>query len=174
MGALHWIGYINNREVMCQNNREVISAVIVSFDVSNERFVDFLFPEEVQIPDQVLWLHQCVAGVLGNCLCLSNYYNSKRIDIWIMQDYGVRESWSKRYSFRTTDVLVFEDWKLLWSFTNGELLIDTGVSKLVHDPKSDRSRVLKIDGIDDSEMEFSVPLNYVESLISPDTVGIKY
>ncbi|PON58766.1 hypothetical protein TorRG33x02_290210 [Trema orientale] len=48
-------------------------------------------------------------GVLGDCLCVISNYTSNRtkdfrkrksdcVDIWVMKEYGVKESWTKLYS----------------------------------------------------------------------------
>ena len=56
--------------------------------------------------------HMNVAA-LGGCLCvICNYYNcdrydqvkADRVDIWVMKEYGVKESWTKLYSIKESDV----------------------------------------------------------------------
>ncbi|XP_026429129.1 F-box protein At3g07870-like [Papaver somniferum] len=160
-GALHWISV--------KNSRGVSSRVIVSFDVSREEFVDILFPER----SEMYWADDCVLGVLEECLGLGIYHkNIHLIHVWLMQEYGVRASWTKRFSFSTIDITVHNEWKLIWSSTNGELLIHDGRhGKLIYDPKYHSYRVLKVHGIDDIKMQWSTPLNYLESLVSPNSIG---
>ncbi|XP_026379474.1 F-box/kelch-repeat protein At3g06240-like [Papaver somniferum] len=154
-GALHWIGF-NNISTMC-------SRVVISFDASTQRFVDILFPKEAQLS----YIRDCL-GVLEDRLSLGIYHN-QCIDVWLMQDYGVTESWSKRFSFSTTNI-VMSHLKFLWSFKNGELLIKNGSDNLLYDPKNEKFKVLKIQGMDDIDMQRSVLLNYVESLVSPNSI----
>lgn len=36
-------------------------------------------------------------GVLEGCLCLLAKVDKVGVEVWVMQDYGVRESWTKRF-----------------------------------------------------------------------------
>ncbi|XP_071724004.1 F-box protein CPR1-like [Rutidosis leptorrhynchoides] len=36
--------------------------------------------------------------MLGGCLCVGIYYRG-RVDKWVMKEYGVKESWTKLFSF---------------------------------------------------------------------------
>ncbi|XP_026420389.1 F-box protein CPR1-like [Papaver somniferum] len=138
-GALHWLG------VNTHIKPGSLTRVIVSFDVGSERFVDILFPEDAEITNRDRVIDY--VGVLEDCLSLCTYHiHIHRIDIWLMQEYGVTESWTKRFSFRTYDIFIdIYRLKPLWSFTNGELLIVTnGEDKLSYDPKNDSLRVFEI------------------------------
>ncbi|XP_028069126.1 F-box protein CPR1-like isoform X4 [Camellia sinensis] len=33
--------------------------------------------------------------VLNGCLCVRHYYLKKGVDLWVMKEYGVKESWTK-------------------------------------------------------------------------------
>ncbi|XP_026429132.1 F-box protein CPR1-like [Papaver somniferum] len=119
-GALHWLGVLKIKGVTFR--------VIVSLDVRSGGFVEFFYPKKVQeLIKNTYGVRECTVGELEECLCLGVYHKLiNHIDVWFVQEYGVRESWTKRYSFSTTNVSVDSRWKLLWSFTAGELLMDTG------------------------------------------------
>ncbi len=34
-------------------------------------------------------------GVLGRCLTILCIHNKVRLDVWVMKEYGVKESWTK-------------------------------------------------------------------------------
>ncbi|XP_026397104.1 F-box/kelch-repeat protein At3g06240-like [Papaver somniferum] len=70
-GALHWKA----------------KKIIVSFDVSDEIFKEFPLPEQPLDDGGGVEL-----GILESCLCLVSYSTSGRFDIWVMQDYGVKDS----------------------------------------------------------------------------------
>ncbi|RZC58934.1 hypothetical protein C5167_006230 [Papaver somniferum] len=102
-GKLHWLGV----------TRADNSSVIVSLDIGNEKF------DEMSLPEEPLEAREALkyVGALEGCLCMiSNSYDFMRlVDIWVMQEYGVMKSWSKR--FRLTQVFIAQTYFTpLWSF----------------------------------------------------------
>ncbi|XP_026458627.1 F-box protein CPR1-like [Papaver somniferum] len=84
-GNLHWLA-------LGQNN-----CLLLSLDIADGSF------KEMQLPRHLLEMEMnkdiCI-GVLQGCLCLlvSSYVNGvKDSEVWEMLDYGVQESWTKRY-----------------------------------------------------------------------------
>ncbi|XP_026433855.1 F-box protein CPR1-like [Papaver somniferum] len=81
-GNLHWLA-------LGQYN-----FLLLSLDISGENF------EEMQLPRKIPKLNKdmCV-GVLQGCLCLlvRSDVNGVKFEVWEMLDYGVQESWTKRY-----------------------------------------------------------------------------
>jgi len=61
--------------------------VIVGFNLKLENFNEVPLPdiEVSNIPD---------VAVLGGCLCM-NVYKTTQIDVWVMKEYGNRDSWIK-------------------------------------------------------------------------------
>ncbi|XP_026460036.1 F-box/kelch-repeat protein At3g06240-like [Papaver somniferum] len=92
--ALHWASSV----------KAINSNVIVSFDVTSETFVEFVYPEEHRLAQQGKY---DFVGLLEDRLCLIVFHGIVRrngiwvmpyTDIWVMQYYGVRESWTKQFS----------------------------------------------------------------------------
>ncbi|GMI66269.1 F-Box Protein92 [Hibiscus trionum] len=85
-GKLHWISYPD------KNNA---TNLIMSFDLANEQFL------EVPLPDcMISWdrqFHELV--VLRGCLSAVSFEDdNEELEIWVMKEYGVRESWVKEFS----------------------------------------------------------------------------
>ncbi|KAL2524831.1 F-box protein [Abeliophyllum distichum] len=80
-GRLHW---------MSQWGR-----YILSFDLAEDSF------QEIPIPDQTLrsWMN-CHLSVLGGYLsaALPSRGGNRALDIWVMKEYGVQESWVKEFN----------------------------------------------------------------------------
>ncbi|KAF7143316.1 hypothetical protein RHSIM_Rhsim05G0173700 [Rhododendron simsii] len=89
-GALHWI-------VSNESNDN-----IVSLDLAKETYGEVLGPEYGDG-----YLHEML-DVLNGCLCIVRYCNACA-DVWIMKEYGIRESWTKLVVIPYTLGLVLED-----------------------------------------------------------------
>ncbi|XP_026379658.1 putative F-box protein At3g49980 [Papaver somniferum] len=76
-GALHWL----------------TKKVMVSFNISEERF------EEMQLPMPLKSLLEMV-GLLKGRPGVFGLNEKNNLELWAMQDHGVPESWTKLYSIR--------------------------------------------------------------------------
>ncbi|KAK9932993.1 hypothetical protein M0R45_020208 [Rubus argutus] len=78
-GYLHWVGLPTNG-----------SRFIYAFDVESECF------QQIPLPPWTLDknITKCNLGVLNGCLCITVRVSSY-INVWVMKDYGVKESWTK-------------------------------------------------------------------------------
>ncbi|OVA01221.1 F-box domain [Macleaya cordata] len=169
-GALHWIAtrWIGSKA------RKV---VLVSFDIGDETFKEVPPPEHFKNKkfhkNKLGSLRNCLnVGVLGGCLCvLCHLYKVIFVDVWVMKDYGVRESWTKLFTIvqeMVTRPFVFLS--LVQTFDNGEILLQKSDNALLlYDMKQGRSRILKIRHI---RRSFEVE-TYVESLVSPNLCTYK-
>ncbi|KAF5751171.1 hypothetical protein HS088_TW02G00181 [Tripterygium wilfordii] len=140
-GAVHWVGYYNSSEEVGNSNRLVIAL----FDMTEEVF------EELNLPDGIAddILEQLSVTVFGRLLSVIQYKRWVRklgyhgCCIWVMNEYGVAESWTK--------LLNIDFWsglrKVLGLRNNGEVLLVKNDGELVsHDPWSKRSSKLEIHG----------------------------
>ncbi|KAK9284767.1 hypothetical protein L1049_023944 [Liquidambar formosana] len=85
-GALHWIARVDNA-----------STLICAFDIGNEQFQTIL-PPPFSFSERGHAIDWANLGVIGGCLyicaCEDADYHSA-VEIWVMKDYGVKESWMK-------------------------------------------------------------------------------
>jgi len=153
-GTVNWLAIDNS-----SSNSSL--RAIVSLDLENESYKKLPHPDL----KNELW----TLGVLRDCLCIfasSDIF----IDIWVMKEYGNKESWTKLYNvpymedrglFAYTKVLyVSEDDKMLMDF------YELGSNKLklvVYDSKNGTLKIPVIQNIN-RRMD---PKVYIESLISP-------
>lgn len=61
-------------------------------------------------------------GMLEECLCVVAG-NKETFEVWVMQDYGVPDSWNKLYSINKNDT--FTPYQVLGPLTNGEILCNS-------------------------------------------------
>ncbi|KAL2524834.1 F-box protein [Abeliophyllum distichum] len=131
-GRLHWMsqcGKFNGRH----------DRMIVSFDLSDDSFRKITKPESGDLRS---WLSSYVVE-LGGCLCTFVQLppSNGAMDIWVMKDYGVQESWVKVYTIRPNYSLIYMgpqfrksysiwrnlSWKsvrILCLLKNGEILLE--------------------------------------------------
>ncbi|XP_026436014.1 F-box/kelch-repeat protein At3g06240-like [Papaver somniferum] len=126
-GNFHWLA----------DRPEDCSGFLVSLDISNEIFKEMELPIENLEDD--LYFYE--VGVLEGCLGLLEDLYDDHVRLWVMQNYGVGDSWTVRYTFKDHRILN-RDVRLTWSFKSGEILLG-GVGTyglLVCDPKYGRNR----------------------------------
>ncbi|KAK8276183.1 hypothetical protein V6Z11_D10G183600 [Gossypium hirsutum] len=69
---------------------------INSFDFDTEQFGIVPPPHHFQELDKCS--SECTkTGVLGGCLFICHYPDFMQFDIWVMKEYGVKESWTKQF-----------------------------------------------------------------------------
>ncbi|MCH87083.1 F-box protein [Trifolium medium] len=109
-------------------------------------------------------------GVLMECLCIFGR-SSKFLDVWIMKEYGNKESWTKLYHVRHMEDRHLRAYrKASYVFVNDQLLMDfyklrssNELTLAVYDSKNDSLKIVGIQNID----RWMNPEVYIESLISP-------
>lgn len=89
-GCLHWI---MTRELVSES-----ANMLVAFDFHVEQFKVVDQPEVI---DNKLDMD---VAILGGCLCLSINDNHMNIDVWIMREYGLKESWTKLFTIPQSEV----------------------------------------------------------------------
>ncbi|GLT37105.1 hypothetical protein SLA2020_114410 [Shorea laevis] len=85
-GTLHWAN--------CSPSG---SQFIHTFNFVTERFGAVSPPARFSEEDKK-FIDSFRIGVLGGCLYAIFFENSLRLDIWIMKEYGVTESWTKQFA----------------------------------------------------------------------------
>ncbi|GMI70363.1 F-Box Protein92 [Hibiscus trionum] len=84
-GALHW-----------HNISPRGGEFINSFDFDAEQFGIVPPPDHFKESNKK-YAEFTMTGVLGGCLFIINFEASTQFDIWVMKEYGVKESWTKQF-----------------------------------------------------------------------------
>ncbi|XP_058203833.1 F-box/kelch-repeat protein At3g23880-like [Rhododendron vialii] len=147
-GALHWIPIVRSKDI------------IVSLDLARETF------GEVSQPDYVDSCRNLTMDVVGGCLY--TLYNSNRlgVELWVMKEYGIRESWTKLVAIHDkTHSLYGQLFKPLFILKNGDILMAVRGHLVQYNPK-DGSFFYRT--VDKCFLSFRA-YPYIGSLVSPDT-----
>ncbi|KAG6661186.1 hypothetical protein CIPAW_03G156100 [Carya illinoinensis] len=98
---------------------------IISFDLENEQLRE--------VPSTTLKGYDYHLVSLGGCLSAAVYFNHCKLEIWVMKEYDVDESWIKRFNIKAY---------------NGEILLEYESRALVsYDPKGGEFKDLMFQGI---------------------------
>ncbi|EEF29668.1 ubiquitin-protein ligase, putative [Ricinus communis] len=111
-GALHWL--------VSQDPDSTVADTIVALDLGVEDYHVVPKPEFVDMNCNM------GVGVLQGCLSLLAYARSERVDVWVMEEYMVKESWSKLFSVARLEVIgILRSLKpLAYSKSGNEVLIE--------------------------------------------------
>ncbi|KAL7601832.1 hypothetical protein Lser_V15G25417 [Lactuca serriola] len=128
-GHLHWLGYIN---------RKMGPKTIVAFDLGSETFREIPPPDSILDEDDN---RQDILGVLAEKLCVITHV---RVDgtcvVWVMDKYGVAESWVKRHVFS----LIIGDYTSVFGFTSrNEFLFEDDGYVVLYDPNANALKIFQ-------------------------------
>ncbi|KAL3655196.1 hypothetical protein CASFOL_000982 [Castilleja foliolosa] len=85
-----WVGPVNGSLHMLCMDKSRRHSKIVGFSVENENYFEMMFPKGT---DSVMGL-----DLLGGCLSMTCGNTESQINIWVMKEYGVQESWTNLIS----------------------------------------------------------------------------
>ncbi|PQM34583.1 F-box protein CPR30-like [Prunus yedoensis var. nudiflora] len=96
--ALHWVQL---------RERRGKNLVIVSFDISTELFGELMIPQDVSVRiieypnvDCHVWISKHKGSVaLVECSTMFIASSQTQLHLWVMEEYGVVESWTKLYTY---------------------------------------------------------------------------
>ncbi|KAJ4968587.1 hypothetical protein NE237_015288 [Protea cynaroides] len=158
--ALHWIA---NREP----EPNTTSSFIGSFDLQDEEYRELPLPDFDFVKNNA----PMKLAVLGGQLCVLWPFLGVRVEVWLMKEYGVRDSWEKQFSIeqpRIEQPWVMRNLEFLrpicYSKT-GEVILQIDLDAVVlFDPRRRRVRNLIVYGAPDlfeieSFVGSLVPLN---------------
>lgn len=157
-GNLHWV--VNEETEHGETN------LIVSFDLGCEEYGLVVQPEFTNTK-----FHLDVE-VLGGCLSLICNYYLTNVDIWVMKEYGVKESWTKLISVPQPGVLrSFQNVRPIgYSKRGGEVLLQHGPLRLLwYDLKGETGKSVRMRDV----QELSQVTMCVGSLVSLKSRGGK-
>ncbi|KAI8561477.1 hypothetical protein RHMOL_Rhmol04G0343000 [Rhododendron molle] len=158
-GAPHWFGH-------GITDIDVRYFLIVCFDVMEEKF------KEVPTSTHDVESYFFKVDVLDGCLCAVDSRLEGHINVWVMKEYGVKESWTKLFVVPNVPLNVageffFHYFDLLCLTKDGEavlrLMLEASVKLAIYNPKH---KTYKRIGIPQDWEWFDVSL-CVESLVSP-------
>nr|XP_027118413.1 F-box/kelch-repeat protein At3g23880-like [Coffea arabica] len=135
---------------------------ILSLDLANETY------GEVEQPKYGEGTFDWTLEVLGGCLSIVRYYRSSRVEVWILKDYGVKESWTKVVLISNfSDPGYLCSCKPVFQSNDGEILfyyLSNLPGLMLYNPKSNSLMHPHI-----TKLEVLVGVNmYVESLVLLD------
>lgn len=152
--SLHWLAYRGGYD-------DDDHRLVASFNLSNERFTYFsLPPHDSSLPCYAL-------GVLQGCLCaICDDIDYTDVEIWLMKEYGVVNSWTKFVSIPLNMGIQNISYMMpLGSLNEDEILLEIDFqSLLIYDAKKKVFRGVR-SGYDLNL--FGDAMVYVESLVSP-------
>ncbi|KAI3453497.1 hypothetical protein Pfo_010160 [Paulownia fortunei] len=156
-GILHWIGYDRH------------SGVIFAFDIGEER--GHHIPLPLGLGDEP---GNIVLAVWDDHLCLSDNSSEIQVDVWIMKQYGVVESWTRDFILKSLIPSDLRPYPLIpiTTLRNGDQLMSRpyGQSLISFYPK-----IKKCSKLDVSDVEGTVSFlfGYIPRFFSPNNVFIR-
>ncbi|KAK7303218.1 hypothetical protein RJT34_14120 [Clitoria ternatea] len=134
------------------------SWIVVSLDLGKECYRELLQPDYGGVAVVTLTL-----GVLRDCLCMLSHCDTFS-DVWLMKDYGNKESWTKLFSvpyMGNPDSFPYT--KALYISEDDQVLLEFQSKLVVYNPRDGTFKIPEIQNING----WVVPEVYAESLISP-------
>ncbi|XP_060182750.1 F-box/kelch-repeat protein At3g06240-like [Lycium barbarum] len=119
-GAFHWLGL---SECIAMSDS---GFTLVSFGVSNEAYGEIPLLERMCYVSNSM-SDRLVISVLGGMLCFHSTHNPHgegTFMLWVMKDYGVKESWTELFTIRETSIYPVRP---IYRFGNGEVLLCCGL-----------------------------------------------
>ncbi|KAF9672976.1 hypothetical protein SADUNF_Sadunf11G0100300 [Salix dunnii] len=112
--SIHWIEYSSNHV-----------GFVSAFDFVLEQFKLVPLPPDSQIHDGVGLMYPSSVGVIKGCLFMTNgvCIETEKFEIWVMEEYGIRESWSKKFVLSNLDVQHGTFYQPLYFLSSGEILL---------------------------------------------------
>ncbi|XP_014507390.1 F-box/kelch-repeat protein At3g06240-like [Vigna radiata var. radiata] len=116
-GAIHWLAY----------RYDASMNVIVAFDLTERSFSEILLPEGFDCQFDF-----CHLAVLGGFLCVHLVgCDECPPEIWVMKEYKIQSSWSKKSVDVAFDKIPIEWFKLICSTKSGDIVGTDGYNGLV-------------------------------------------
>ncbi|KAI8000265.1 F-box protein CPR1 [Camellia lanceoleosa] len=134
--ALHW--------VVSRKYESDTANLVAAFDLTDEKYR--LVPQP-EFSDKDFHMN---VGELDGCLCILCNYVQVRIDMWVMNNYGVKESWTKLFSIAQPQVIRSFEFvtPLAYSKSGREVLLVQDNKKLIwYDLEHKKVKNIKIHGL---------------------------
>ncbi|KAI5571804.1 hypothetical protein POPTR_011G137200v4 [Populus trichocarpa] len=128
--SIHWIEYRSNS-----------IGFVSAFDFVSEQFKLVALPPASQIHDGMGRCYPSSVGVIKGCLFMTNgvCIENEKFEIWVMEEYGIKESWTKKFVLSNLEVQHYVSYQPLYFLSSGEILIcEDDESIGVYVPKLER------------------------------------
>ncbi|KAL8106363.1 uncharacterized protein LOC141676959 isoform X2 [Apium graveolens] len=133
-GSLHWL----------TTQSTISSPIIVSFNLKSERFGVVLQPIYDLLNDTE---HTLLLGTLRHSLCVFCNYEDTRADLWIQNEYGVKDSWTKLLSMPALSAPP----ALLYMSEKRDIVFGIGSNIVVYSCEDGKFKVVEIPEIADCD-----------------------
>ncbi|KAF3623508.1 hypothetical protein FXO38_30706 [Capsicum annuum] len=141
-GKLHW-NMVTNKNIL-------------SFDIANEKWDNVEKPSSYGVGETESFVWK-----LGSNLCVYTDYKETQFCIWVMKEYGVKQSWIKKYTIRyPNDKKYFSP---LFVSNKGEMLFLIQSEFMIYNSKDDSLRYTNVTNRE-SNHELQI---YIETLVCP-------
>ncbi|KAJ6980199.1 LOW QUALITY PROTEIN: F-box protein [Populus alba x Populus x berolinensis] len=112
--SIHWIEYRSNS-----------IGFVSAFDFVSEQFKLVPLPPASQIHDGMGRCYPSSVGVIKGCLFMTNgvCIENEKFEIWVMEEYGIKESWTKKFVLSNLEVQHYVSYQPLYFLSSGEILL---------------------------------------------------
>jgi F-box interacting protein len=134
---------------------------IVSLDLGTESYQDILQPDYGE--EELVMVKSCSLGVLRDCLFILREHRTHSSDIWLMKEYGKRESWIRLLNISNSINYCYVN-NVLYIIDHDQVLLEMFKGGLaVYDSVNGTMKTLRVDKFNDLRQ----PEIYVKSLMWP-------
>ncbi|KAK9138248.1 hypothetical protein Sjap_008842 [Stephania japonica] len=133
-GAAHWLGFYSVYNNTTQEYE--MEWRMIAFDFKREELREILLPQfatKASLFHRLsVWKESIYVFILNECVPFSS-------DLYVMKEYGVRDSWCKLYTIPETLVTnMFRLWSIVCFTDNGQILLQENHQNnlAIYDPKS--------------------------------------
>ncbi|PIA39127.1 hypothetical protein AQUCO_02700365v1 [Aquilegia coerulea] len=104
--SLHWVAY--SKPPTIPNDMDVEDRVLIAFEISSEKIRELPLPDLVFHEDKDWAVNEfqgklCIFRTTGNRMMLQYF------DMWVMENYGVKESWTKVFNIQKPPLFFSRD-----------------------------------------------------------------
>ncbi|GMI96160.1 hypothetical protein like AT3G23880 [Hibiscus trionum] len=116
-------------------------------------------------------------GVLDGCLCVLCHYGRSYTDVWVMKEYGKRESWTKLVTITYMGVSMYPNKYYecfvapLFVSRSGEILLQFGMELFIYNPKQKEFSTPRFGPLSEAFRGIYRTEFYEESLVLPTGVN---